>query len=1079
MLEDGIVSDKFEDLEKLNAQIDVWIDEEKYGEVEGHLVVSEEADNYLGECFGDPHCTTRRDEDWSKALDYGLGKNHNPDAIWREGCPLAQCDVRWSRLFWAKLLRARIQKKGTDCYFRRLDNVVGYLENNLPQPGRSKDETKLAVMYLLELSAASIGYEMLGFAQRSHRIMKDHLEDDKEFCDFYNLWASYNIGVAYFHERHYRKAVLEFNEIIRQVRQLGGNNGNNSVDERDSISFFADRFGDLLLFLPSVLFRADIQLKLQLAYHSLDTLQRFFWPEKDLIPRGVPTDHKLVRARLIEAEAHQQMGRLHDSESWKYLTNVYGSLSDGGELGQRIECRMLQPGADLQNLRKRFVDVLIKDHVDWLGLEGVEKDESYLGKLMNAFSSPYFTMVAHNAYNREGYYQQLAKYLKILVGSEQGGMNVAKKLYGAAKRDGLLELEKEGWVEKERRVEGKRKRGQGNRLCLYCSPKGIDLRRLPTEHYDWFTNDMLHFFKKASRSKKLDNDKDAFIRRLIELERNSGEDVRIRDLTLRYKSRDVLKQLPPRWYCSGKNLCWNGSTDTSGFAGLLQCAQGRDDGKQGDHLPAKHYERIMDKWDRSFRHQLEVQSSHESQGDGLYFLGLQRWNSSSPAQGRSVGGGYLLYHTNRNGCVDMGIAIDPGFDFVRNLFHMGFSLSDIDIVLISHAHIDHIRDFESMIILLKELQNRGRQGKRIHVILTLGTYRRLEHIIEDPILRYFIEPYIIDINKEISRDYFEKLAEPKGVEFRFERSSGGDKSIERFRAVLPGSQERPPNKEMSPSINIRPTRAYHDDFTGRSDSFGFLIELDFTECKDQKVTFGYTGDTKWVYPEVIDPLAKSRRGPKGARMIKDITKQYRNCDVLLVHLGSLIDTMDTNEDRHLFASYNQCVKHANGEKRCEKLVLEKKHPYLVGMLRLLSNLCRYLKDNESKGMPLVLISEFGEELRGGIRRDLVLRLRQTYERRLAFLPVDVGTNVQVWRQSDKNSKGNEAKQDKRAYKVWCVQCDEFVPVDEADFESYGEDEALFCVCTTCRSATPHNVLQDRLRHLYDVGRELRAGEIIT
>ncbi|GAG92357.1 unnamed protein product [marine sediment metagenome] len=106
----------------------------------------------------------------------------------------------------------------------------------------------------------------------------------------------------------------------------------------------------------------------------------------------------------------------------------------------------------------------------------------------------------------------------------------------------------------------------------------------------------------------------------------------------------------------------------------------------------------------------------------------------------------MLYHTDANGYVDMGIAIDPGFDFVRNLFHMGFSLYDIDIVLISHAHLDHIRDFESIVLLLNELKVREGKKRRIHMILTLGAYRRLEHIVEDPTFRYFIEPYIIDIN---------------------------------------------------------------------------------------------------------------------------------------------------------------------------------------------------------------------------------------------------------------------------------------------------------------------------------------------
>jgi len=141
------------------------------------------------------------------------------------------------------------------------------------------------------------------------------------------------------------------------------------------------------------------------------------------------------------------------------------------------------------------------------------------------------------------------------------------------------------------------------------------------------------------------------------------------------------------------------------------------------------------------------------------------------------------------------------------------------------------------------------------------------------------------------------------------------------------------------------------------------------------------------------------------------------------------------------------------------------------MLRLLSSLC-----SKVKGMPLILLSEFGEELRGTIRSDFINRLQKVYKDKLAFLPVDVGMNVRLRHRKDNQDKSKGVK---CASKVWCVQCNEFVSTDEADFEVYGEDEALFCVCKTCRKATPLNVLQDRLRHLYEVGCELRTDQELS
>ena len=139
----------------------------------------------------------------------------------------------------------------------------------------------------------------------------------------------------------------------------------------------------------------------------------------------------------------------------------------------------------------------------------------------------------------------------------------------------------------------------------------------------------------------------------------------------------------------------------------------------------------------------------------------------------------------------------------------------------------------------------------------------------------------------------------------------------------------------------------------------------------------------------------------------------------------------------------------------------------MGMLRLFSSLYQNRK-RKNKPKQLVLLGEFGEELRGGIRVDLIKRLKKAYGERLVSLPLDVGMDIQLWREPDSKDDKSHLEQ-----KVWCIQCEEFVGMEEADFERYGVDEALYCVCKTCRKATPMNVLQDKLRQLYEIGQELR------
>jgi len=643
-------------------------------------------------------------------------------------------------------------------------------------------------------------------------------------------------------------------------------------------------------------------------------------------------------------------------------------------------------------------------------------------------------------------------------------LDAAERLYQSS-RSGLMESEED----------------MRNAKCP-CEREGFDLVRIDKEHYSWITGDLLDFYEGIESYTRSTNprkvmrwvqaDSECFVKRLVTLEREHREDLRINDLTLRYKLVSVLSNLK-----GGLELCRGDNRPDRlrmKFAfGQLLYRPGEESDPEG--LNSEDYRLTMNRWDAEFLGHLQSKSNHKEHKHGLYLIGLQRWNSSSPAQGRSVGGGYLLYHINDKGTVDLGIAIDPGFDFVRNLFHMGFSISDIDIVLISHSHVDHVRDFESIVQLLADLKDKSKNKRKkcVHVILSLGVYERLKHIIEDPFYRYHVEPYIIDARREIELGYFEELESGKPLRFvelctKDRRHQSG---VMRYEAIVPGPKDASAAKKDNAiiKVTIQPTRAYHPDPSHYSDSFGFLITIaglsesseKGTEASgDDSVTVGYTGDTKWVYPDIPDPIAKSGRTD---RKIKDISEQYKCCDAVIVHLGSLIDT-DAGE-------FMNCLGCRRERLKCQDLVCKKDHPYLVGMLRMLSGLREARKKKRSVERQLILVSEFGEELRGGIRTDLIKRLKDAYGDVLKFLPMDVGMDVQLWSEEKPEAGANTAKTEQ---KVWCVQCERFVDIGYAEFERYGVDEALFCVCQTCRKATPLNVMQDRLRRLYEVGRELRT-----
>ena len=484
-------------------------------------------------------------------------------------------------------------------------------------------------------------------------------------------------------------------------------------------------------------------------------------------------------------------------------------------------------------------------------------------------------------------------------------------------------------------------------------------------------------------------------------------------------------------------------------------------------LYREDYKNIMQKAEDLFIKHLHSPSLQNPAQKAVHFVGLQRWNSLTPAQGRSVGGGYLIYRTDKYGRVDLGIAVDPGFDFVRNLFRMGFSLRDIDIVIISHAHPDHLWDFETMVQLLHELEDKKNITHRLNVIMTLGSYKRLGHIIKNPKLRSFINPLVVDILKEVDRDFFREIDKPAKFDkysFRFfenKKEEENEQNAIRWRPVLPL-----PDKLDKPKgeIEIRPTRAYHEDYTEISDSFGFLINI-FNEpgSSDLALSFGYTSDTKWVGDDLYSgcPVHK-----KDCINCSDVASQYKKCDVLLMHIGSLID----HKKGESFEKYKRPDK-------CVELIRKENHLYLMGTIRFLKKLGYPEEKSVSKDekQKLILLGEFGEELRGGIRTDLVKRLQGEETHDWPILPVDVGFDVLLYdynRQTNYNLTNNKGSDD--GFKFLCALCDEHRPIEEIDYYRFGQDEAIFHMCKTCKKATPADVRQTRLRHLYEIGRELQT-----
>lgn len=1061
----------------------------------------------------------------------------------------------WSNLFWAKALRAELQRNNKGEWLHRYDDLVLLLEVCMPELKERKSNKVVKdwditlFTFLMELSAIAQGEASYGYAERSRRLVdvlypiSDVEKEPQHRRHNYDRWIWYNMGLAYQHIGRNQKAVLEYNLVISEF--FSKERKKEGVNDDDGVLEF------LLNIYPSILQRAAINLKLQLGYHALQTLAdptAEDWLEKLCEDNArfcsQAANELKMRSELLRVEALLQVERTEDAES--QLQDIYPKIfpkrqfsasslppykpmpkATQTQLVEQIVSWSLQEDDGIKGCRDEILSLLRANKKaraeSWINEVGekapkIKKKVERFVSISMAVQDTYWRWAKGNEFDERIYFSKWAQFLRL---SAEILDKLAELINDLCSQDQEVPADLE---ESARLV-------IDSSMKLYCF-RALDRKRLTKKLHKFKSDDLPDFvgglsdyyrqmskillksgeyedgrfremagksFDKAciqasadreasnevSLVQLLKKDHLELLDALDEWEQEFGENRRISSLK-RCNQRLAWveeKENPLRDRCE---VCLPETKEAEeAFCGLLECVKGYPSGgnnKEFDSYPnGNDYENIILEAEEKLVRQLRTSSQPEPKRHALRFFGLQRWNSLTPAQGRSVGGGYFIYQTDKSGKVDLGIAIDPGFDFVRNLFRMGFSLRDVDIVLISHAHPDHLWDFESLVQLLHELNDKTGITHRLNVVLTLGIYRRIEHIINNPELRRFMDPLVIDSRKEIDKEFFERLCrqdddariEPYfGFYARKGVSNRGAETDIRWCPVLPGIPRQP-----QPDIEIWPTRAYHDDYSERSDSFGFLIKFKKIPSlinTNKPLCFGYTGDTKWVGNDLYNegcPVrndfnefkCKDKCKISGGRW-EVVSSQYKDCDVVLMHIGSLIEHKKGRRFNHYCDA-----------RRCEEMIRKTNHPYLMGLMRFLGELHSSAFGSSQEREKLILVGEFGEELRGGIRTDIVRRLKGGIVDNWPILPVDVGLDILLHEFDFKPDK-DDGKE--KGFKFLCVLCDQYHDVGRVDYVRFGQDEGIFYVCRTCKKAFPDDVRQTKLQHLYEIGRELRTADRI-
>ena len=302
---------------------------------------------------------------------------------------------------------------------------------------------------------------------------------------------------------------------------------------------------------------------------------------------------------------------------------------------------------------------------------------------------------------------------------------------------------------------------------------------------------------------------------------------------------------------------------------------------------------------------------------------LQRWNSFTPILGDSKGGGYF-FDTGYSG-----LAIDPGFDFIKNFKEEHFYFGQIDSVLISHAHNDHAADLESILTLLYK-HNEAIKGDMY--------VRFFSNSISRQILNYTdLHQSIIEFNTTLE-EIFSQSNRKKKLSI-YMTLSVFKKYLNIFNLEINSlhclkildDYSQKDKIEIDGITKLVPVRANHDDQISKNQCKGFLMMLRNIEGDYNDFWLLYTGDTGFS-PSLINEYKR----------ISDLAKENEKPLILLAHIGGF-----SHRERYHY-----------WEASCTGGFYEKAYyPTHLGRLGLV----QVINNTETA---LIVISEWGEEFEG-------------------------------------------------------------------------------------------------------------------
>jgi tetratricopeptide (TPR) repeat protein len=422
-----------------------------------------------------------------------------------------------------------------------------------------------------------------------------------------------------------------------------------------------------------------------------------------------------------------------------------------------------------------------------------------------------------------------------------------------------------------------------------------------------------------------------------------------------------------------------------------------------------------------------------------------------PAAFPALGGGYLVQvRDDANAKVSpFGIAIDPGPNFLDNLYRCGYSLADIHMLVLTHDHADHIASLDALLALLGIRQMLGAKTfsaeKRLTIVGNKSVVERYD---------FFNDPHPVK-EKLNKKGEMKKAARPDVVRVmsfkKFHELTDKDDTKLRDRAMKKAKILPVPD-----SLRIEPVKTVdHLDARGYT-AQGFLLSIG-KGASESSVLF--TSDTG--APPLVGP-GRPDGGPHFACGTKSLEEATAEADVVVAHLSSVplpelrklsgLPPQDEERTRTFEMLWRAVAKQTGADdagepedvdeaefllrqlqfafrsrgRNLEDLEVSpfsdledmkpqpEKHLYLTGLLEI-ANRMKEPRDPD-KGAPLLLIGELREEL-GTFRTRIASHITKTvFSDSGVALTADIGLRVRV-------NRHEAAEKEPPSVSVLCTTCD--------------------------------------------------------